>query len=504
MSKVNVCPVCQFDNPSGAKFCMDCGGHLDSSDVGENSDIEQMPVLNNPAAETALPVLNKQPDESVDHEDTSAESIVLKDIDNEPSSSSGVKFRIGSDDEELVDDESSEFNETGDAIETVRARMPIELAFRPVLPRNIKKALYIREGLVEPKLSKKALFSLLFSLIGFIPPFGILAVVFGLMARQRIKKSDKEYLRGGGMAVTGISIGIFATLFTVAMAYPSVQFYKHKMYKKNINQINRIARAVDQYDMDQQEQDVPRPVSVEALINGGYLTKQDFVSPLAKAGEESPHYQVIPQNVRNLDDIRVYETAKRHRKGRLVGGFGIGTYGISEPEWDGYAKHLTVEYHQAELFRLKENLRLKKIRDFNLRQDIHYHLDMLIIFSKSKDSYYLEKILMFIDENQLRDAEQLIKAYQQLVGNEAWYELLRSRISIKQQKYEQAVDQLANAYSLAPDNLDIILNFARLKTEVDAPRKEQLELYRKFLNKAPRKHPDYQQVSKLLAKLEQL
>ncbi len=62
-----------------------------------------------------------------------------------------------------------------------------------------------------PKVSAKAIFSLIFGILGVIPPlnfllvFGVLAIVFGRSARNAIKVDTR--LRGGTVAVAGIFLG---------------------------------------------------------------------------------------------------------------------------------------------------------------------------------------------------------------------------------------------------------------------------------------------------------
>ena len=67
------------------------------------------------------------------------------------------------------------------------------------------------EGELEEETSRSAIASLVLGLAFFVPPAGIVALMFGLIALGQIKESkqrpDKPDLKGKGLAIAGIVLG---------------------------------------------------------------------------------------------------------------------------------------------------------------------------------------------------------------------------------------------------------------------------------------------------------
>lgn len=77
----------------------------------------------------------------------------------------------------------------------------------------------------EQKTSVMAIVSLVLALICFIPGLSVLAIVLGIAALLMISKSGGK-LRGSGLAVAGLLVGVLVTAVWIAMYVGSVQMAK--------------------------------------------------------------------------------------------------------------------------------------------------------------------------------------------------------------------------------------------------------------------------------------
>ena len=72
-------------------------------------------------------------------------------------------------------------------------------------------------GLVQTE--NMAILSLIFGIGGWVicpVVFGVMAIVFGCLARKRIRYNEAE-IAGGGFATAGITLGYLQLLFTLAV-----------------------------------------------------------------------------------------------------------------------------------------------------------------------------------------------------------------------------------------------------------------------------------------------
>ena len=98
---------------------------------------------------------------------------------------------------------------------------------QPLAAGAISAALAPPATAVAARTNSLAVASLILGFLSLFPVFGILAVVFGHMARSQIHKSEGR-MKGDGMALAGLILGYLGLgfiLFLVLVVIPSLNWH---------------------------------------------------------------------------------------------------------------------------------------------------------------------------------------------------------------------------------------------------------------------------------------
>ena len=97
--------------------------------------------------------------------------------------------------------------------------LPAAAAAHPAAPRQ--------QATLKPTTNSLAIASLLLGFLSLFPVFGILAVIFGHLARSQVRKSAGRQ-KGAGMALAGLILGYLGLgfiLFVILVVIPSLNWH---------------------------------------------------------------------------------------------------------------------------------------------------------------------------------------------------------------------------------------------------------------------------------------
>ena len=101
------------------------------------------------------------------------------------------------------------------------------LASAAVMAAALPAAAATPEAAGKAATNSLAVASLLLGILSLFPPFGILAVIFGHVARSQIRKSAGRQ-KGAGMALAGLILGYLAlgfVLFVIFIVLPALNWH---------------------------------------------------------------------------------------------------------------------------------------------------------------------------------------------------------------------------------------------------------------------------------------